>query len=391
MKATASMVAGVILCMGLGANSHAQSFVGLGDLPGGEFNSSAGNLSGDGRFVSGSSQIDVDLGEAFLWTEQTGMIGLGMPSGSDRSGGAAVSNDGSVVVGSHAANPSPTNPPRAMRWTSGGGPVDFDPFPVGAASRNARALSADGGTIVGNFSPFQGSNTTVYHWSGGTLTEIDDSASAGAVSADGSVVVGNNLTVSPGPVPVPVFEAFIWTEAEGMSGLGFLPGGSLYSSASGISADGQVVVGGSESTLGMQAFRWTESGGMDGLGDLPGGDFDSSAHDTTADGSIVVGRSNVLGGQLTSSSDPFIWDEVHGMRNLVDVLTNDFGLGSALAGWNLTEATAISDNGKVIIGNGINPDGNFEAWRAVLVPEPSTALLGGLACVGLLTFRRRSG
>ena len=140
-----------------------------------------------------------------------------------------------------------------------------------------------------------------------------------------------------------------------------------------------------------QAFRWTESGGMDGLGDLPGGDFDSSAKDTTADGSIVVGRSNVLGGQLTSSSDPFIWDEVHGMRNLVDVLTNDFGLGAALAGWNLTEATAISDDGRVIIGNGINPDGNFEAWRAVLVPEPSTALLGGLACVGLLTFRRRSG
>jgi len=56
----------------------------------------------------------------------------------------------------------------------------------------------------------------------------------------------------------------------------------------------------------------------------------------------------------------------------------------------LTEATAISDDGRVIIGNGINPDGNFEAWRAVLVPEPSAALLSGLAsALCLLTRSRR--
>jgi len=39
------------------------------------------------------------------------------------------------------------------------------------------------------------------------------------------------------------------------SGLGDLPGGSVYSGANGISADGSVVVGASESASGLEAFR----------------------------------------------------------------------------------------------------------------------------------------
>lgn len=374
-----------LLCVSFSASASGQSFMGLGDLPGGDFESFPGNLSADGAFVTGRSQSVGSVNEAFLWTEVTGMIGLGMPPGSDTSRGVAVSNDGGTVVGSHGVE----SPTRAYRWTTGGGPVDFDPFPVGADSRGAADISADGSTIVGGFRPAPRSNDIAYHWSGGTLSEIDDSANASAVSADGSVVVGTDLILDfPNPL---VREAFLWTEAEGMTLLGFLPGGSERSFAGGISADGSVVVGWSNNAFAeTEAFRWTESGGMLGLGDLPGGDFESFASDTTADGSIVVGRSNVFNG-LPPSYDPFIWDETHGMRNLVDVLTNDFGLGSALAGWNLSEATAISDNGKMIVGNGINPDGNFEAWRAVLVPEPSTALLGVLTCWGLLLQRKRIG
>ena len=55
-----------------------------------------------------------------------------------------------------------------------------------------------------------------------------------------------------------------------MVGLGDLPGGTFISPAHGVSSDGSVVVGFSNSALGQEAFRWTSGGGMVGLGDLPG-------------------------------------------------------------------------------------------------------------------------
>jgi probable HAF family extracellular repeat protein len=70
-----------------------------------------------------------------------------------------------------------------------------------------------------------------------------------------------------------------------------LPGGSFNSSAQGISSDGQVIVGFGTGPQGLEAFRWTEAMGMVGLGELPGGDHYSSAIATTADGSIIVGHS----------------------------------------------------------------------------------------------------
>ncbi|TWU22594.1 PEP-CTERM sorting domain-containing protein [Bythopirellula polymerisocia] len=384
MRTTTSVAKVFVTCLSLCVPASAQSFMGLGDLPGGDFESITRNLSADGKFVTGSSSTTNGT-EAFLWTEETGMVGLGAPLGSQDSFGTAVSNDGSTVVGLHGELSSI----RAMRWTAGGGPVDFDPFPVGAASRLANGLSADGSTIVGGFQPGEFQNAIAFHWSGGTLTQIDDTAEASAVSADGSVVVGTDLILGTPPA---TNEAFIWTAVDGLTRLGFLPGGSGDSSATGISADGRVVVGAGNNSSGFaEAFRWTEGGGMVGLGDLPGGMFQSVASDTTADGGIVVGNSIV--GLITSplgvgpDFDPFIWDESHGMRNLVDVLTNDYGLGSELADWNLTDATAISDDGTVIIGYGINPNGKFEGWIAQ-IPEPCTALLGVLMCWGLLLQRK---
>ena len=52
------------------------------------------------------------------------------------------------------------------------------------------------------------------------------------------------------------------------------------------------------------------------------------------------------------------------MRRLHDVLVDEFGLD--LAGWTLTGANDISDGGRVIVGDGINPSGDPEAWMAIL-------------------------
>ncbi|MBW2231335.1 MAG: hypothetical protein JRG92_19695 [Deltaproteobacteria bacterium] len=54
------------------------SFIGLGDLPGGEFHSEIGGLSADGTLAAGSSIVD-EHGRmhAFLWTREGGLLDLG--------------------------------------------------------------------------------------------------------------------------------------------------------------------------------------------------------------------------------------------------------------------------------------------------------------------------
>jgi hypothetical protein len=130
-----------------------------------------------------------------------------------------------------------------------------------------------------------------------------------------------------------------------------------------VSADGSIIVGQGNSNAGAEAFRWTQAGGMVGLGDLAGGSFSSSANAVSADGSAVVGQAN-----SASGNEAFLWDATHGMRSLREVLVSDFDLGASLAGWTLTAANDISADGQFIVGSGTNPNGNSEAWIARLGP-----------------------
>jgi hypothetical protein len=57
-----------------------------------------------------------------------------------------------------------------------------------------------------------------------------------------------------------------------------------------------------------------------------------------------------------------IWDDVNGLRDLRAVLETDFGLGDALAGWTLSNATDVSDDCSVIVGDGFNPLGGRDSW-----------------------------
>ena len=160
------------------------------------------------------------------------------------------------------------------------------------------------------------------------------------VSANGSVVVGNsNSALSP--------EAFRWSASGGLQGLGTLTGGTS-SGSTGTSANGAVVVGFSTSSSGLQAFRWTQAGGMQGLGDLPGGIFQSQALDTSADGSVVVGRSSSVNG----ADEAFRWTSAGGMQGLGDLPGGSFS----------SRAYAITADGSVIVGGGASANGN-EAFR----------------------------
>jgi probable HAF family extracellular repeat protein len=174
-----------------------------------------------------------------------------------------------------------------------------------------------------------------------------------------------------------------------MIGLGVLSGGFFFSEANAISADGTTVVGVSRSSLSNtgEAFRWTAATGMVGLGDSPGGPVFSEAFAVSADGSVIVGRSDSSTGLEAS-----IWDATNGMRSLESLLVAE-GV-TDVNGWALLRATGVSGDGRTIVGFGINPSGQTEAWLARLgsatsVPEPSAGLLLGTGLIVALHFSRR--
>lgn len=328
-------------------------FVGLGDLPGGDIYSDAWGISADGTTVVGisCSASSGSDNEAFRWRGGM-MTGLGdLPGGIFRSKANATSSDGSVVVGfsvNHEVNESVG----AFYWQNAA-MIDLGDLDGGWSSYQAFDVSANGIVVVGR------AHDGEYHpvrWEDGGLFILgdlpggDDKGWAHGISADGTVIVGMVNSESGQ-------EAFRW-EDNLMTGLGDLPGGTFGSEAYRVSADGLTVVGCGHSDSGTEAFRWKQ-GVIMGLGDLPGGSFGSSATDISGDGAIVVGSSETEFG-----SEAFIWDEDSGMRNLKTVLLDLYGLD--LKDWTLKSANGISDDGRVIVGGGINPDGYSEAWMVIL-------------------------
>lgn len=369
----------LILLLTLHASlTHAATFGGLGDLPGGAFNSAANAVSADGSVIVGASQSAAGY-EGFRWTLESGIVGLGdLPGGSFSSPASRVSADGLTIVGSSVS----ASGPEAFRWTSATGITGLGDLPGGSFQSGALGVSADGSTIVGygvTTAGFGEIGQRAVRWvSGGSPASLasTDYSYANAVSSDGLTIVGRLNTGDN--------QAFRWTLATGMVGLGYLPGGYSYSDALSISANGSVIVGQAFHSVSSEseAFSWTEATGLVGLGDLPGGTFYSYAWDASSDGSLIVGT-----GRSATGDEAFLWDSAHGMRNLRDVLISDYGVTN-LTGWTLSAARGISADGQTIVGDGINPSGQTEAWRVTGVPEPSSALL--LLSGSLLLLLRRS-
>ncbi|NCQ71015.1 MAG: PEP-CTERM sorting domain-containing protein [Microcystis aeruginosa W13-15] len=358
----------ISLGIGLGAigvafQAQAASFQGLGGLlPWGSFSRATG-VSADGSVVVGQSSV-TSGNEAFRWTQATGMVGLGYLPGGSASVAWGVSADGSVVVGDSNSDLNSIIS-EAFRWTQATGMVGLGYLPGGELFSSASGVSADGSVVVG--SSYTANGNEAFRWTQATgMVELGDLAGVTfllrgfgpRVSADGSVVVGSSNSD---------FDAYRWTQATGTVGLGNLEWASS-GGASGVSSDGSVVVGYSTNYSSLEAFRWTQQTGMVGLGDLLSSvdttsRFFSIASGVSGDGSVVVGDSQSVNGQ-----EAFIWNSTQGMRSLQQVLTNDYGLD--LTGWFLNEANAISADGLTVVGSGTNPNGQTEAWIASLDGEP---------------------
>jgi len=356
---------------------------GLGTPPEGAVSSQAWGVSADGSVVVGlvlqnttpfPFPFPTYENHAFRWTAAGGMVVIGAEPGPDGIVSRLaydVSADGSVVVG-NGQSPASDGNFEAFRWTASDGIVGLGDFPGGSYfASSGQAVTPDGLLIAG--SGYSTSGEEAMYWTEASgMVGLGDlpggmfSSSALAVSADGRVIVGSGWTDrSP-------LEAFRWTQEEGMVSLGLPPGAAAGDSwAEGVSADGSVVVGNSDNftTNQYEGFRWTADTGMQLLGDLPGGEDSSEAVGISADGSIVVGNSSSTDsvGSPFSGEEPFVWDPIRGMRSLRSLLTD---AGVDTTDWLWLKATAISDDGRIVVGIGIHTSGGAqEAWRAVL-PEP---------------------
>ena len=343
------------------------NFMGLGDIPGGAFNSGAFGVSADGATVVGYGTDDTfqpgtNWPRAFRW--QNGTMTNLLPNGGC-SQARSVSADGTSVAGYNIASASCGSVDHeATLWN---GTTN-----INAPETELYAISGDGTLMAGWRDVFTASHlvtattfkltapNTFQAQSLGLISGTSGGSMAFGMSLDGSSVVGSSTYSGGGSNR----QAFRWRQAGGMVGLD--PTHQFTSSqANAANFNGDLVIGQAVNATGTQAFLWTQGTGISTLGDLAGGAVNSQAYAIDGFSYSIVGSATTGAGATA-----FIWDPNNGMRNLQTVLS---GFGADLTGWQLTSARGISSDGMVIVGQGINPFGNLEAWRAVL-PEPSSGL-----------------
>ncbi|CAB5087229.1 hypothetical protein D3OALGA1CA_652 [Olavius algarvensis associated proteobacterium Delta 3] len=309
-------------------------------------NFSVNQISADGNFAVGQTLDDPN--EASLWSIEGGIERLdNLTGGTVRSDGVGISADGYTVVG-YIRLPTSGSYYRdePFRWTQERGMEKMYDLSGGAiAGGFAKDASADGSVIIGM------SSGSTWRWSEGEAPLFISDARPTALSNNGNAMVGQYNS-----------EAFRWTVTNGIEGLGFLADDGWWSSAGGISGDGKVVVGDSDSNYSGEAFRWDSTKQMVGLGFLRANNyFSSGANDASHDGSVIVGASLAVLPNNRVVNEAFVWDENHGMRYFQGILEQYFNLD--LSGWQLKWIYGVSDDGLSFVGHG---DWNSEglSWYA---------------------------
>lgn len=324
------------------------------------------SLSADGLTVVGSAYI----GSPFRWTRNEGLTYIDESrDGEMLTNITDVSADGSTILGA-------TDLGHWVLWDNSGGVKQLSNFGFAPV-----ALSGDGATAVGHErSSGQGPRHAV-QWLpdsppsllGSDLVSV---STATDVSGDGSVIVGwvgantNDRT------------GFLWqTGDDELLPLPPLPTGENIAFLNAVSNNGKHALGAVVVDSRPQAVILRE-------GELPvhlNATLDILATGISDDGNTVVG---VQGGAFDRA---FIWDPNHGVRDLRDVLANDYGLADEIGDWMLTDIRGLSADGRTILGiaqEPIAPNVFVERLYIATIPEPSTAaLLVTGTCLGLIAYR----
>jgi probable HAF family extracellular repeat protein len=241
-----------------------------------------------------------------------------------------ISGDGSVVTG--------VTDGRVFRWTADLGLTYISPRDF--LYTFYASVSADGSTIVSTVADSTGIFSAA-RWSeqgagwqtlgglpGQNSPDGAEISSGWGVSGDGSTVVGLGWHTNYRA------EAFQWTEATGMVGLG--QPGNRSSRASAISADASMVVGFYEHpSFGYRRpVRW----GNGGTADLfLGTEIPGEATAANSDGSVIVGAASLTG----SGNHAFLYSDATRVQDLGIIGNDPFGFSQSVA-------TGVSDNNTVV-------------------------------------------
>lgn len=362
---------------------QAAEFHGLGDLPGGQSDSSAWAISSDGLTVVGTASSaarpESGFNEAYVWTPETDLVGLGFQSLQDNySTGRGVSADGNTVVGAGSLSGNVT----AFRWTRDEGMQSLGVVDGDVARQSyAEAVSQDGSVIAGLAILSGAYPERAFVWTEESgmsyLPPVPwmgerQKLWARDMSIDGTVIAGNseNGNSSWGD------EGFLWSAENGYTHIE--PQGEIVTThIRAVSDDGTTVVGGLNYIVDDRvpggAMWWRQDVGVVDVGGLPDNTpLGAHFYDISGNGKVAVGQD-----WLVNGVHPIIWDEIYGVRNIEQLLREDFGIAEALEGWRLERALAVSRDGLTIVGGGVNPQGKREAWRVALDETPPPVLVPG--------------
>ena len=223
----------------------------------------ATGVSADGLTVVGF-MVDVNGRTDAFYRDSLNFVSLASLSGLLHTKATGVSGDGSLIVGTVSNDFffSPIARDGFIHDRVGVTLTVINPRGDGVAGFGSRpftemtGISADGSTSIGVSYSIGSSPTTdglaFRRASNGTITSLGNLGGAwsipNAISANGAVIVGQSANGSSE-------EAFVYQNGT-MTGLGFLSGGST-SNATGVSADGSVIVGYGDVTGGaIHAFTY---------------------------------------------------------------------------------------------------------------------------------------
>lgn len=343
--------------------------------PQGQFtNIEASKLSADGKTVIGTYGDSSGVTSAFLWTKADGYVGIGLLGGQQMAVGG-VSADGSAVVGTASDFVGYS---QGYYWSKATEIVGIG-YLAGGSRSSARAISANGSTVVG-WSDTISSDRQAVMWKADQqiLSALDRdglyaSSSADLVNRNGTIIAGSGSGGSSGQ------RAFVWMTEDGMKDIGDLGGGSTYLTA--MDDSGEFLVGFSQTANNENhAFRYDAFSqsplAMRDLGVMDGGNS-SYAKDISGDGSVVVGEAN----DVDNVFHGFRWTEETGMQTVEQWLAHN---GANIGNVTTRSADFVSADGNVIMGTASDYTAYIARLGSGLInPEKFLQTVGGTSNVAV--------